>query len=242
MPRRPSEVHSSWGDVQQDRRDIVVITISENGVRLPVHSDVAAILIYVLRSAWDAGYRSWHKGNTWGLSVRTIRGRSDLWSSHAYGTAVDVASDLNPMTRPPMITDQPEWLWELFEAWGFRAGARWTRRPDPMHFSAAGTRAQMAELNAIAGTLILAENWGYGPHGNPIAPNAEDDMAITKPEAEDIVDEAYDKIVKRKPDKAGREFWTGTLVAEGYRGAMKLVSGLIDEELTELAAKAKIKR
>ena len=171
MPRRPSEVDPSWGAVQDPRRDVVVVTIAENGVRLPVHKDIAFVVVYCLRSAWASNYRSWHKGNTWGLAVRTIRGSDSVWSAHAYGTAVDVASDLNPM-RSPLRTDMPAWLPVLFEAWGFRWGGRWTRRPDPMHFSYAGTRADAARLNEIAARLLFAGTLGLNPAGNPVTPIA----------------------------------------------------------------------
>jgi hypothetical protein len=182
--RRSNEVDLSWGEVQKPARDIVTVTIS-NGVRLPVHRDVAAMAKYLLESALVGGYRTFHAGNTWGLSVRPVRGVDDLWSAHSYGTAIDVASDLNPMARP-LRTDMPAWLPALFEAWGWRWGGRWTKRPDPMHYSFAGTRDRARILNAQAAVLVAAQRWGLGPDAKPFTPPAGTTPAPTPHIEEDL--------------------------------------------------------
>lgn len=236
MPARPSEVDPTWGDVQEPRRDIVTITFKENGVQLPVHKDVAATLIYVLRSAWAGGYQSWHKGNTWGLSVRTVRGRDDVWSSHAYGTAVDVSSDKNPM-RVPLTTDMPDWLPELFKAWGFRWGGDWTRRPDPMHFSNRTTRQEAQAINAKAGPLILAGRWGRKPDGSPSL-----GYPISESEEEEMVQEIIGLHEAYFGLRPGTAAWNKDVIASFNYHLKRLIRGekTLDQIRAEFAKTAKV--
>jgi hypothetical protein len=54
-------------------------------------------------------------------------------SNHAFGLAVDLNSDTNPLGT---TGDMDPRVVEIFEKWGFEWGGRW-ERPDPMHFELA---------------------------------------------------------------------------------------------------------
>lgn len=76
-------------------------------------------------------------GGAW--NVRTMRGGSNL-SMHAYGLAIDLNADLNPLGKKPgwkkgsFTEDHP--VVQMFRKEGWVWGGPWSR-PDGMHFQAA---------------------------------------------------------------------------------------------------------
>lgn len=76
-------------------------------------------------------------GGAW--NVRTMRGGSNL-SMHAYGLAIDLNADLNPLGKKPgwkkgsFTEDHPVVI--MFREEGWVWGGPWSR-PDGMHFQAA---------------------------------------------------------------------------------------------------------
>ena len=70
---------------------------------------------------------------------RLIRGSRKTLSLHAYGAAIDLDPDHNPLGRPPTAAAMPSSVVALFEAEGWTWGGRFSR-PDPMHFEATTPR------------------------------------------------------------------------------------------------------
>jgi hypothetical protein len=69
-------------------------------------------------------------------SYRAIRGSSHL-SMHAYGCAIDLDSEHNPLgSRHGTMSKE---VVKLFQDEGAEWGGRWHSRPDPMHFQWAKT-------------------------------------------------------------------------------------------------------
>src|SRR4030095_4450851 len=71
--------------------------------------------------------------------------RSNSWSNHAWGLAID----LNALTNPQgsvLRTDMPKEVGQLAAKYGLRWGGNYQKRPDAMHFEFIGTRGQAAVL------------------------------------------------------------------------------------------------
>jgi hypothetical protein len=71
---------------------------------------------------------------------RFVRGRTDLLSNHAFGTAFDINAADNPRgTRPPLVGRKGcvRELVALAHAHGFYWGGHFTGKPDGMHFEIA---------------------------------------------------------------------------------------------------------
>ena len=73
-------------------------------------------------------------------NFRTMRGSNKL-SIHAWGAAIDLAPDLNPLGRPAGLKQfmMPERAVKIFESEGWEWGGLW-KRPDGQHFQAARER------------------------------------------------------------------------------------------------------
>jgi hypothetical protein len=99
--------------------------------KLYVHKDMAGPLLLALASAKNVcpDYVVRRIG-CW--AVRYKRTAKKSVSLHAYGLAVDINPETNPM-RSPLTTDMPVELILAFEEQGFTWGARFPT-PDPMHF------------------------------------------------------------------------------------------------------------
>lgn len=99
--------------------------------KLYVNDDMAGPLLLALAAA---------KSSCPDYAVRTIgcwnvrykRGNKKEVSLHAYGLAVDINADTNPM-KSPLTTDMPAAFVRVFEEQGFKWGGRFLT-PDPMHF------------------------------------------------------------------------------------------------------------
>ena len=111
---------------------------------ISIHRKCAASLTRILNKAWELYGKSQAEIDKRGLNVfsgsyvfRNIRGSSRL-SMHAYGCALDIASQLNELGKPydPKRGLPMEFV-KLFEDEGWTWGGRWTGRPDAMHFQAA---------------------------------------------------------------------------------------------------------
>jgi hypothetical protein len=83
-----------------------------------------------LRTIWDEDL--WFQLRTFGgaFAVRTQRGASEKWSTHAWGLAADFDVANNPLGAEPRMSPA---VIQIFESHGFTWGGRW-RRPDGMHF------------------------------------------------------------------------------------------------------------
>lgn len=143
---------TGWPDC--DRRNIVTL-VRRDGLRLPVHRDLADLVSLLLDcTEVGLGYNvrpDW----TWGYACRPIASTSTP-SNHSWGTAIDINAPANPRRKRglPMVTDLPRSVVQLWRDHGFRWGGDFSW-PDPMHFEFMGTaqqaRATAARLRAFLG-------------------------------------------------------------------------------------------
>lgn len=161
----------------------------DDGMTLVVRQELAE-LVAMLCDRTEALGVDLVPGHCWGFACRAVRG-SDVPSNHSWGTAVDLNAPANPMAtakwhsrygnndshgRNLKTQFSPE-IVELWTSHGFVWGGHWTRRPDPMHFEFAGTRADAARYtDALRGAPApepAAEKKPAEP--KPAATNNNDD-------------------------------------------------------------------
>ena len=107
-----------------------------SGRSVTVHKEAAESFRGFLNELEGSGYKIDSLG---GYNNRAIRGGSRL-SQHAYGNAVDVNPDKNPMTYGPTVTDMPANVGDLAAKYGLTWGGDWKNRKDAMHFEWAGVK------------------------------------------------------------------------------------------------------
>ena len=76
-----------------------------------------------------------------GYNNRRIRGGSN-WSEHAWGTAIDINPDENPMQDRLQTTWRPD-IGDVAAKWGLKWGGSFAGRKDPMHFEVAASPDQL---------------------------------------------------------------------------------------------------
>lgn len=129
---------NGWGSACKPVDGLGRITLS-NGVSVIVANGIAPLVKYLGDETIARGYEI-RSGVTGGYNCRQISGSSS-WSNHAWGLAVDINWDRNPMGSE-LVTDMPDWMPALWESFGFRWGGRYNNRPDAMHFEFMGTPGQ----------------------------------------------------------------------------------------------------
>lgn len=126
-----------------DRAQIVTL-VRHDGLRLPIHQDLAELVAILMDLTELMGYDI-RPGSTWGYACRPIAGTSTP-SNHSWGTAVDINAPQNPRRRP-LTTDIPQDVSNLWKAHGFRWGGDYrVSTPDPMHFEFMGTVFDAAQI------------------------------------------------------------------------------------------------
>lgn len=132
------------------------VTARRSGVRFQVHHVIAPIVQFLIDEVERRDYLLHVEGDVpddWGFNSRPIRGTTTP-SSHSWGLAIDIDATKFPMgqsrNRPP------QWIVDLFEAYGFEWGGRW-RRPDPMHFEFAGSITEARHIVAMLAASHLAQ-------------------------------------------------------------------------------------
>jgi hypothetical protein len=110
-----------------------VIT-SPSGARFTVADEHADRFGGLVKDLEDAGIRI-NPNASGGYNPRNIRG-SNKPSNHAFGRAIDINWDENPMGQQGKIN--PEVARSLAAKHGMTWGGDWKNRPDPMHFEVAG--------------------------------------------------------------------------------------------------------
>lgn len=144
-----------------DYSNIVTVTLS-TGARMPVHRDIAELVGFLSQETIRRGYHI-RKEDTWGYACRAIAGTSTP-SNHSWGLAVDINAQSNPYTYS-LVTDMPRWMYEMWEAHGFRWGGRYSNKKDAMHYEFMGTPTDAARITA-------------GIKQAPTPPEEDDDMAL----------------------------------------------------------------
>jgi hypothetical protein len=138
------------------------ITLS-NGVRLTCDHRVAELNTLVLNQCIRGGYTI-RQSDTGCYVCRHIAGTT-IWSNHAWGLADDIDWSTNPQ-RSPLTTDEPVWMWQLFNRYGYAWGGDYVPPtiPDAMHHEFMGTPAQ-----AVAATDLARAELAGGGTPPPVA-------------------------------------------------------------------------
>ena len=105
---------------------------------LSFHRKGAPALLSVLNKVWDYYDNDQSKIDALGISKtagtwnpRKVRGSKTKWSSHAFGTAIDINAEQNGFNVAGNI---PLPMIAAFKSEGFRWGGNYKSRKDPMHF------------------------------------------------------------------------------------------------------------
>jgi hypothetical protein len=138
--------HSSFGPGWPNcSRSQIVTLVRKDGLRLPVHQDIAGLVAVLLDLTELSGYDV-KPGQTWGYACRAIAGTSTP-SNHSWGTAIDINAPSNPRRKRglPRITDIPKKVVALWKNHGFRWGGDYSW-PDSMHFEFMGTASDAQRI------------------------------------------------------------------------------------------------
>lgn len=150
-----------WPNCQRSQ---IVTLVRGDGLRLPVHQDLAGLVAILIDLTEMAGYDV-KPGQTWGFACRPIAGTSTP-SNHSWGTAVDINAPSNPRRRP-LTTNIPAAVRKLWKDHGFRWGGDYVNStPDPMHFEFMGTARDAQVIEARLRRFL-----GSGTPAVPHLPN-----------------------------------------------------------------------
>lgn len=160
-------IERGWGDPRKpdyQKKFIVKVTVgpfpaggalakAHPKVTVNVHKDIALIFqCFLTDLIKNHGYRLDKVADDWGFCVRPVRGYEkkyakthniDYLSNHSGGTALDVNSATNPMTKDGVLhTDMPKDVVKIAGYWRLTWGGSYKgARKDPMHFEWIGTNA-----------------------------------------------------------------------------------------------------
>lgn len=140
-----------WGPPCAQRRTTITLA---NGVRLTVASEIAELTQRLLNECLIRGY-AFVQADTGAYNCRYISGTT-TWSNHAWALAIDLSWQKNPFTTA-RITDKPQWLFDLFNRYGFANGADYSGRHDWMHHEFMGSPGKAAEATDLARRDKLGE-------------------------------------------------------------------------------------
>lgn len=161
--------HPSWGNgwPSCSRADIVTL-VRNDGLRLPVHRELADLVAILLDLTEIGGGYDVVPSWTWGFACRAIAGTNQP-SNHSWGTAVDINAPVNPRKRP-LTTNIPRNVRDMWKGNGFRWGGDFvTSVPDPMHFEFTGTVADARAINARLRRFLGAAPAPPAPSPSPPA-------------------------------------------------------------------------
>jgi hypothetical protein len=153
-----------WPNCDRSR---IVTLVRSDGLRLPIHNDLAGLVAILLDLTELRGYNvrpDW----TWGYACRPIAGTRTP-SNHSWGTAVDINAPVNPRKRP-LTTNIPRAVVNMWKAHGFRWGGDYqASTPDPMHMEFMGTKFDAARIEARLRKFLGAKT-PQVPHVPPRTP------------------------------------------------------------------------
>ena len=137
--------------------DLATIT-SKSGKSAQVGKDFAPGFQKLLDYLDSVGYNIASLG---GYVDRDVRGQPGKKSVHAFGGALDINPEANPMGGK-LVTDMPENIGQIAKGYGLGWGGNWKSVKDAMHFSAAQSEGG-SMLKAADGAMIPAH-----PGGTPV--------------------------------------------------------------------------
>lgn len=105
-----------------------------NGQTWQVNKRAADAFQGLIADLYKEGYVPHSSG---GFNYRTIRGNPNKLSQHAFGNAIDINADQNPLGS--RSNNLPANVADLARTHGLEWGGLWKNRPDPMHFEYVGS-------------------------------------------------------------------------------------------------------
>jgi len=111
-----------------------IVSVTAFGKTFKIHQGLVSS-IQAINAAWEAMPEAerYVVNSIGGYNCRKVKG-SNNWSSHAFGTAVDINPSKNPFGSE-LETDMPEAFVSLWTSQGWGWGGAWTSVKDAMHFS-----------------------------------------------------------------------------------------------------------
>jgi hypothetical protein len=116
-------------------------------VRITVATRISLLAFLILNECIARGYNV-RQADTGAYNCRYISGTT-VWSNHAWAIAIDVNWQTNPYTTA-RVTDKPQWLFDLFNRYGFANGADYTGAHDWMHHEFMGSPTQADAATDLA--------------------------------------------------------------------------------------------
>jgi hypothetical protein len=173
-----------WGNPRDLTRDDMVsaVIFPERSVTVrnrTVGLVMAELVRRLRRDGWDGPDATLDE---WGYNRRLKRWAEALghqlataplseWSDHAWGTAVDLDTAVNPMLEvqpasPWLHTTMPRTSARIAAGLGLEWGGTWTEPWDPQHFQVAVTPAELGEIAARIGdeedvSIMDSQTKGY---------------------------------------------------------------------------------
>jgi hypothetical protein len=138
---------------------------------IPFHKKAASALKAALDEIWEHCGKEQALIERFGLhrydgayNKRLVRGSSSKWSNHAFGAAIDIDAEDNPMGRGRGT--MPDFAVRAFKRQGARWGGDYHSRKDPMHFEFCDNGEHSVESRApvpIAAPQVDAHDRHEGP-------------------------------------------------------------------------------
>lgn len=120
-------------------------TASITGVNVSVRKELQPLFQELMRRTEAMGYDI--GANTWGYNCRFVRGSTTTVSNHAYGRAIDINSESNPMSTT-FQSNIPPAVVKMWIDHGFYWGGHYSTRYDTMHFEYVATLAEASTFYA----------------------------------------------------------------------------------------------
>ncbi|MET0787493.1 MAG: M15 family metallopeptidase [Paenisporosarcina sp.] len=161
-----------WGDGWPNCQTSKITQIDVGGTKFPggVRTEIAELVTRLVQETKNRGYVFGNVNDPnygcWGYMCRAIRG-TQTPSNHSWGLAIDINAPTNPHKAPPIVTDMPSWMPELWTSYGFRWGGTYSTRPDAMHYEFMGTPADAVSQTERARQANLG---GQAPQPIPPPP------------------------------------------------------------------------
>lgn len=160
------------------RADMRLVQAKVSGAKWWVHHELQPLIQWLVDEVERRGYLFDHGpadvDDDWGFANRPIGGTSKA-SEHSRGIAIDFDAQEYPLGSKRRA---PQWIYDLFYAYGFAIGADWDR-PDPMHVEFRGSVTEARFLIAALAASHIANQPPVTPPLPPPSfpsPKEEDDM------------------------------------------------------------------
>jgi hypothetical protein len=161
-----------WGPGWPNCQGSKIVSLTVSGTKFPsgVRAEILELVSRLVQETKNRGYRFGNANDPsygcWGYNCRPIGGTNSP-SNHSWGLAVDINAPSNPNKEPPIVTDMPPWMPDLWTQYGFRWGGTYSR-PDSMHYEFMGTPQDAINQTTRARANRLGENQTSPPKPSPI--------------------------------------------------------------------------